>query len=204
MELSEEGVLVSDWVDGVPIRALRSEADRRAAATAIVEFVVSVPGRVGVAVADPHPDDALLMADGRLAVVDFGAVREVARERVALAAGALDAFIAADAVALAMVLDALGWMPGATKQDAQIGLDIAEDLLGPELRGEAPFTAAALEDAAYGLERHAATIARQSRRTAVPPQDVWPLRGVGQLGIVLAHLGVQADWLALARAALRP
>jgi predicted unusual protein kinase regulating ubiquinone biosynthesis (AarF/ABC1/UbiB family) len=204
MELSEEGVLVSDWVDGTPIRALRSAGDRRAAAEAIVEFVVSVPGLVGVAVADPHPDDALLMADGRLAVVDFGAVREVPRARVALAADALDAFIAADAAALAKVLEALGWLPAATTKDAQLGLDIAEDLLGPVLRGEAPFTAEALEDAAYGLERHAGTIARQARRSAVLPEDVWPLRGIGQLGIVLAHLGVQADWLELARAALRP
>jgi hypothetical protein len=202
LELSQESVLVSQWVRGRPLRDLRAADDRQTAAAALVEFVVGSPAAVGAAVADPHPDDALLMADGRLAIVDFGAVREVPRERVALAAAALDAFAAGDAGALARMLDGLGWMPGATRKDAQLGLDIAEGLLGPVLRGEAALTGAALEDAAAGLERHAGTIARQSRRTAFPPEDVWPARGLGQLGLVLARLEVQADWVAMARSAL--
>jgi predicted unusual protein kinase regulating ubiquinone biosynthesis (AarF/ABC1/UbiB family) len=201
MELSEETVLVSAWVDGRSIRELSesgSAGDRQRAAERLVEFVVSVPGRVGVAVGDPHPDDALLLDDGRLAVVDFGAVREVEPARTEAVRLALDAFREGDAKALAKVLDALGWMPGAEPADAQLGLDIADDLLGPVLRGEAALTAGALEEAGYGLRRHAGTIATQSRRTALPPEDLWAMRGLGQLGLVLAYLGVQADWLALA------
>ena len=200
MELCEETVLVSAWVDGRSIRSLGEEGsggDRSAAAHRLVEFVATAAATVGVAIGDPHPDDALLMDDGRLAVVDFGAVRELPPARLELARAALAAFHAGDAKALAAVLDVSGWLPGARAEDAQLGLDIADDLLGPVLRGEAPLTAGALEDAAARLERHAETIATQARRTGVAAQDLWPLRGVGQLGLVLARLEVQADWIDL-------
>ena len=205
MELCAEDVLVSAWIDGRSIRELGesgSADDRVTAAELLVEFVVGAPAVVGVAVADPHPDDALLMGDGRLGVVDFGAVREVARERVELSRRALEAFRAGDAAALAGVLDESGWMPGADASDGRLGLDIADDLLGSVLRGEAPLTAEALEDAGFGLQRHAETIAAQARRSALAAEDLWPFRGLGQLGLVLARLEVQADWLALASQAL--
>lgn len=205
MDLCEETVLVSAWVDGRSVRELGesgSEEDRRAAARLLVELVAGAPASVGVALADPHPDDALLMADGRLAVIDFGAVRELPPERLELARDALGAFRAGDAKALAKVLDSSGWLPGAAAADAQLGLGIAEDLLGPVLRGEEPLTADALEDAGFGLERHAETLAAQARRTAVAAEDLWPFRGLGQLGLVLARLEVQEDWLALGADAL--
>ncbi len=205
LDLCQEDVRVSAWVDGRSIRELgeSGSADERVmAAERLVEFVVGAPATVGVAVADPHPDDALLMDDGRLAVVDFGAVREVEPARVELARRALAAFRAQDADALAEELDASGWMPGAGRDDAQLGLDIADDLLGPVLRGEAPLTAEALEDAGFAMERHAETMAAQARRSALAPDDLWPFRGLGQLGLVLARLEVQADWLALATDAL--
>lgn len=201
MDLSGDDVLVSAWVEGRSIRELGesgSPEERVAAAERLLEFVVGSPAAVGVAVADPHPDDALLMEDGRLAIVDFGAVREVPAERAALARRALGAFRAQDAGALAAVLDESGWMPGADAGDAQLGLDIAEDLLGPVLRGEAPLTAEALEDAGVALEGHAETVAAQARRSALAAEDLWPFRGLGQLGLVLARLEVEADWLELA------
>ena len=205
MDLCEETVLLSAWVDGRSIRELGehgTEEDRATAAHALVEFVGTAAATVGVAVADPHPDDALLMDDGRLAVVDFGAVRELPPERLELARASLTAFRDGDAKALAKVLDASGWLPGAKAKDAQLGLDIADDLLGPVLRGAAPLTARALQDAGRRLDRHAETIATQARRTGVAAEDLWPLRGVGQLGLVLAYLGVQADWLDLGLGAL--
>jgi len=204
-ELCEEAVLVSDWVDGTTIRRLGAEGDadaRVAAAEALVEFFVLAAAEVGVAIADPHPDDALLMDDGRLAVVDFGAAREVSRAQVAHARAILTAFAEGDAIALAAVLDATSWLPRATESDARQGLEIADDLLGEVLRGDAPLTAAALEEAGRGLGRHREVIAAQAGRSAVPPADLWPLRGAAQLALVLAHLEVQADWVAMARSRL--
>jgi predicted unusual protein kinase regulating ubiquinone biosynthesis (AarF/ABC1/UbiB family) len=197
MELCEETVLVSPWVEGRALRELTDPGERQAAAELVFDFVLAAPSTTGVAVADPHHDDALLMPDGRLGVVDFGAVREVAPERIELARRALEAFRARDAAALAAVADESGWLPGAKRADAQLGLDVAEAALGPVLRGEQPLTPEALEDALLALEPHAEALLAVARRGSAPPQDLWPLRGAGQLGLVLAGLGAQADWLAL-------
>lgn len=203
-DLCEEDVLVGEWVDGVPLRALENPDDRAAAAGRLLEFAVTAPQLVGVAVADPHHDDALLMADGRLALLDFGAVREVEPARAELARRALEAFRAGDAEGLATVVDEAGWLAGCTAADARLGLDIAEDLLGPVLRGEAPLDAGALEDALARAEPHLEAILAVARRGSAVPADLWPLRGAGQLGLVLAGLGVQADWLALAAGWMAP
>ena len=202
MDLCGETVLVSAWVEGRPLRDLTDAAERQAAAELVLGFVVAAPSVAGVAVADPHHDDALLMDDGRLAVVDFGAVREVAPRRIDLARRALEAFRARDAAALAAVAEESGWLSGATAADAQLGLDVAEDAIGPVLRGEVPLTPEALEDALFALEPHAEALLAVARRGSAPPEDLWPLRGAGQLGLVLAGLGAQADWLALADASL--
>ncbi|HSD81084.1 MAG TPA: hypothetical protein VLB47_10495, partial [Solirubrobacteraceae bacterium] len=40
-------------------------------------------------------------------------------------------------------------------------------------------------------------------RAGLPHGDAWPLRGAGALALLLARLGVEADWVALAARALR-
>ncbi|NMO93848.1 AarF/ABC1/UbiB kinase family protein [Actinomycetospora sp. TBRC 11914] len=78
-------VLVSEWLDGVPLshgsgrpaadEAERAERDR--VAGALVELLFSSPARVGLLHADPHPGNVLVLSDGRVGLVDFGAVAEL-------------------------------------------------------------------------------------------------------------------------------
>ena len=70
-------VLVSEWLDGVPLARIiagGTTAERNRAGTMIVRFLFSGPARVGLLHADPHPGNFRLLADGRLGVLDFGAV----------------------------------------------------------------------------------------------------------------------------------
>jgi predicted unusual protein kinase regulating ubiquinone biosynthesis (AarF/ABC1/UbiB family) len=70
-------VLVSEWMDGTPLSAIiagGSKADRDRAGILLVRFLFSGPARAGLLHADPHPGNFLLLADGRLGVLDFGAV----------------------------------------------------------------------------------------------------------------------------------
>ena len=69
-------VLVSEWMDGVPLARIiagGTTAERNRAGTMIVRFLFSGPARVGLLHADPHPGNFRLLADGRLGVLDFGA-----------------------------------------------------------------------------------------------------------------------------------
>jgi predicted unusual protein kinase regulating ubiquinone biosynthesis (AarF/ABC1/UbiB family) len=69
--------LVTDWLDGTPLSrviAAGSQEDRDRAGVLLVRFLFSGPTRAGLLHADPHPGNFRLLADGRLGVLDFGAV----------------------------------------------------------------------------------------------------------------------------------
>jgi predicted unusual protein kinase regulating ubiquinone biosynthesis (AarF/ABC1/UbiB family) len=70
-------VLVSDWMDGTPLARVitgGTQEERDRAGILIVRFLFSGPARAGLLHADPHPGNFRLLADGRLGVLDFGAV----------------------------------------------------------------------------------------------------------------------------------
>jgi predicted unusual protein kinase regulating ubiquinone biosynthesis (AarF/ABC1/UbiB family) len=70
-------IVVSEWITGTPLAAIiRSgqQATRDEAGRLLAEFHYASPPRVGLLHADPHPGNFQLSADGRLIVIDFGAV----------------------------------------------------------------------------------------------------------------------------------
>jgi len=70
-------VLVSEWMDGTPLSRIIAEGSkeqRDGAGILLVRFLFSGPSRAGLLHADPHPGNFRLLDDGRLGVLDFGAV----------------------------------------------------------------------------------------------------------------------------------
>jgi predicted unusual protein kinase regulating ubiquinone biosynthesis (AarF/ABC1/UbiB family) len=70
-------VLVSEWMDGTPLSRIISDGtqeQRNRAGIVLVRFLFSGPARAGLLHADPHPGNFRLLDDGRLGVMDFGAV----------------------------------------------------------------------------------------------------------------------------------
>ena len=70
-------VLVSEWLDGIPLAGIiagGTAAQRDRAGIMMIRFLFSGPARVRLLHADPHPGNFRLLADGRLGVLDFGAV----------------------------------------------------------------------------------------------------------------------------------
>jgi predicted unusual protein kinase regulating ubiquinone biosynthesis (AarF/ABC1/UbiB family) len=70
-------VLVTDWMDGTPLAqviAEGSQEQRNAAGMLLIRFLFCGPTRVHMLHADPHPGNFRLLPDGRLGVLDFGAV----------------------------------------------------------------------------------------------------------------------------------
>jgi len=194
--LCHEGVLVSHWVEGVP---LWQAPDPDRAAAALVHFVFGA-ARAGIAYTDPHPDNVIVTPEGRLAVVDFGACCELDRGRLRDAAGVLEALRAGEEEQFAARLEALGWLPA---EHAPAAMAIATDVLGEQLRpGPARLDAAALEQAGRRGARHAAALARIVPTGSLAPEDLWPARGVAQLLGTIARLGARGDWIGLALEAL--
>lgn len=70
-------ILISEWVDGTPLSAIiaeGTEAERDRAGLQLMRFLLSGPARAGLLHADPHPGNFKVAADGRMVVLDFGAV----------------------------------------------------------------------------------------------------------------------------------
>ncbi|WP_246115555.1 ABC1 kinase family protein [Trebonia kvetii] len=70
-------VLVTEWMDGAPLSKIISNGsteERDRAGILLTRFLFSGPARAGLLHADPHPGNFRLLADGRLGVLDFGAV----------------------------------------------------------------------------------------------------------------------------------
>jgi predicted unusual protein kinase regulating ubiquinone biosynthesis (AarF/ABC1/UbiB family) len=70
-------VLVTEWMEGTPLSKIindGSKAERDRAGILLVRFLLSGPARAGLLHADPHPGNFRLLDDGRLGVLDFGAV----------------------------------------------------------------------------------------------------------------------------------
>jgi predicted unusual protein kinase regulating ubiquinone biosynthesis (AarF/ABC1/UbiB family) len=70
-------VLVTEWMDGTPLSKIISDGskpERDRAGILLARFLFSGPARAGLLHADPHPGNFRLLADGRLGVLDFGAV----------------------------------------------------------------------------------------------------------------------------------
>jgi predicted unusual protein kinase regulating ubiquinone biosynthesis (AarF/ABC1/UbiB family) len=69
--------MVTEWVTGRKLSDVirqGTQEERDAAAARLAEFHYSAPARVRLLHADPHPGNFQVLDDGRLMVVDFGAV----------------------------------------------------------------------------------------------------------------------------------
>lgn len=70
-------VIVSQWVDGTPLIDVENwaEPERNAVGLRYARFLFAAPDIAGILHADPHPGNFRVLADGRLAVLDFGGVQ---------------------------------------------------------------------------------------------------------------------------------
>ncbi|WP_243714576.1 ABC1 kinase family protein [Actinomadura bangladeshensis] len=73
-------ILITEWMDGTLLSKIISDGDqdtRDHAALLYCRFLLSGPKRSGMLHGDPHPGNFRLLADGRLGVLDFGAVDRI-------------------------------------------------------------------------------------------------------------------------------
>ncbi len=181
--LAREGVLVSEWIDGVPLwRA--PDSDEAAARLAV--FVLGAI-RAGIAHADPHPDDVLVLDDGRLAILDFGATRVIEPERVQAMTAVVEAFADGDASRFGAALARLGALPA---EHGPTALELVSHALG-ELAGADPvrLDSEAVIDARDRLFGRPRELSELIAGGALPPQDLWPARGAVQLFASIARVG---------------
>ena len=196
-ELAREDVLVSEWVQGVP---LSRAPDVDGAARRLVQFAIGA-ARAGLVHADINPADVLVTDDGTLVVLDFGAAATIDRARAERLADAVEAFAAEDEAAFGRALDELGGLPAT---HAATAIAFVQRALG-ELAEPGPSrldsnAVIAVRDRVIDSPELIGELIAVGR---LVPEDLWPARGVGQLFSTVARAGATGPWLELVRDALR-
>jgi predicted unusual protein kinase regulating ubiquinone biosynthesis (AarF/ABC1/UbiB family) len=120
--MSRERVLVTEWVDGAGFEKVRerSQSERDRFGEIVFRFFFGSFYRNGHFSGDPHPGNYLLMADGRVAFLDFGLTKKVEMAHVHAELGVIRAGLEGDAKALYDRLAALGFYEPA---DDRIGAE---------------------------------------------------------------------------------
>ncbi|HEX6917082.1 MAG TPA: AarF/ABC1/UbiB kinase family protein [Phycicoccus sp.] len=135
-------VLVSEWVEGTPLAQIireGSDAERDEAASLYLEFLLRGPNRARLLHADPHPGNFRVTDDGRLGVLDFGAVNRLPDGLPVAMGRLLTAALAGDAEEVARGLRAEGFIRPGVEVDPEGLLEYLAPLVEPILHEEFTF-----------------------------------------------------------------
>ena len=117
--LSRERVLVSEFVQGVGFEELKSrpQAERDRIGEIVFRFFLGCLYRHRQFSGDPHPGNFLLLADGRVAFLDFGLFKRMEREPVELELACQRYVSEGDAAGLHKLLADSGFLPEPDRVD---------------------------------------------------------------------------------------
>lgn len=194
-------MLVSEWLDGVPLSRIIAEGtpeQRDLAATRYLEFHVAGPARARLLHADPHPGNFRLLPDGRLGVMDFGAVDRLPGGLPPVIGRLLSRALEDDADSVLEGLREEGFVRPHLDVDAQELLDVIDPFIDPLRVPEYRFSRDWLRTHAERYRDPRSVDFRTGLRLNLPPdymmiQRVW----AGGIGVLC-----QIDGVVPARAVL--
>ncbi|MCX2932081.1 AarF/UbiB family protein [Mycobacterium sp. CVI_P3] len=70
-------VMITEWIEGKPMAQIIRDgtpAERDLCGTRLIELTFDAPARLGMMHGDAHPGNFMMLPDGRMGVIDFGAV----------------------------------------------------------------------------------------------------------------------------------
>lgn len=196
-------VLVTEWIEGTPLSVViraGTAHERDRASLLLARFLFSGPVLAGLLHADPHPGNFRLMPDGRLGVIDFGAVNRLpdgAPEPIGRIARLA---LADDAEAVLEALQAEGFVPASATVDAPAVLDYLRPLLDPIRQPSFRFTRSWLRAQALRVGDPRNPASQLGRRLNLPPSYVLIHRvTLGTIGVLCQLEGEAPYRLEMAR-----
>jgi predicted unusual protein kinase regulating ubiquinone biosynthesis (AarF/ABC1/UbiB family) len=193
-------VLVTEWMEGTPMATVIASGaqqlrDRAGALLSTLHF--SAPQRAGLLHADPHPGNFRMLADGRLGVVDFGAVARLPDGHPEPIGRLVRLAIDGDAEAVLAGLRDEGFI----KPDLEINpaevLDYLLPMLEPIQADEFQFTRAWLRGEAARIASPRSPAYALGRQLSLPPSYLLIHRvTLGSIG-VLCQLEARAGYRAI-------
>jgi predicted unusual protein kinase regulating ubiquinone biosynthesis (AarF/ABC1/UbiB family) len=165
-------VLVTEWIEGTPLSKIISDGaqeDRDAAGRLMATLHFSAPERAGLLHADPHPGNFRILPDGRLGVIDFGAVARLPEGHPEPIGRLVRLALAGDADAVLEGLRDEGFVKPDDDIDARAVLDFLLPMLAPLVEDEFQFNRAWLRTEATRLGSPKSPAYQLSRHLNLPP-----------------------------------
>ena len=166
-------VLVTEWLDGVPMSQIIREADqdvRDAVGELYLGFTLGSPARAGMLHADPHPGNFRLTPDGRLGVVDFGAVARLPEGLPPVIGPLVRDALAGDAEAVIDGLRAEGFVRPGVRVDADEMLAYLRPFIEPLVHERHHFSREWLQGVSAALRDIRTPEFATSTRLNLPPE----------------------------------
>jgi predicted unusual protein kinase regulating ubiquinone biosynthesis (AarF/ABC1/UbiB family) len=196
-------VLVTEWVDGTPLSALIANGDkddqdaRDDAGRRIAVLHFSAPARTGMLHADPHPGNFRILADGRLAVLDFGAVARLPEGHPEVVGRLTRLALDGDAQGVLDGLRGEGFVKPEIDIDAEAVLGYIKPMLDPIVANEFRLTRAWLRGEATRLANPKSPAYQLGKQLNLPPSYLLVHRvTLGSIG-VLCQLEAKAPYRAI-------
>jgi predicted unusual protein kinase regulating ubiquinone biosynthesis (AarF/ABC1/UbiB family) len=190
-------VLVTAWLDGRPLAdiiANGTEEERDLAGLRMATLHFSAPAKAGLLHSDPHPGNFRMLDDGRLGVLDFGAVARLP-EGLPEPIGALTRLsLAGEADKVLAGLRDEGFVPDEEDLDAQEILDYLVPVLEPIAVDEFRFSRSWLRSEAARLGNPRSEAYQLGKKLNLPPSYLMIYRvTLGSIG-VLCQLNAKAPY----------
>ena len=194
--------MVSEWMDGTPLSriiAAGTQQQRDRAGTLLAQLHYSAPALAGLLHADPHPGNFRMLADGRLGVVDFGAVARLPGGYPEPLGRLTRYAVEGDSAAVLALLRAEGFLRDRVTVDAAQVMNYLGPIVEPLRSPTFTFSREWMRAQAARVGDPRREEARVGRMFNLPPSYLLIHRvTLGSLG-VLSQLGATAPFRELAR-----
>lgn len=201
--LSRERVLVSEFVEGVGFEELKGypKSERDRIGEIVFRFFLGCLYRHHQFSGDPHPGNFLLLADGRVAFMDFGLFKRLEPAPVELELACQRAVVEADPQTLHTLLAESGFLPEPERVDRDHLLAFIEDAIwwyttadeAVELTPE--IATAVMIESSDPRSSHF----REMRHQTMRPEHLFGRRMEMLTLAVLSQLRATANWHRIAR-----
>lgn len=201
-------VIVTEWVTGTPVSGIikAGEADpagtaelRNRVAALMGRFHFSSPATVGLLHADPHPGNFMMLEDGRLAVIDFGACAPLPGGFPPVLGRMLAMAVAERYEELVTLMYDNGWViPGRTVTHQEIA-DYLRPFTDPIKADSFHFTRRWMQRVAGKASQMSSPEMKTARALQLPPQYVMIFRVLGGSVGILAQLDAELPFMQLVR-----
>jgi predicted unusual protein kinase regulating ubiquinone biosynthesis (AarF/ABC1/UbiB family) len=200
--LSTQRVLVSEWVDGAGFEEVKQlpQEQRDRFGEIVYRFCFGSIFHLQHFNADAHPGNYLLMADGRVAFLDFGMTKHLDKDQIELEITALDAIFDGDPERLRVALHDLGFLNNPQKVDAEQLMEHVKTVGGWYMEDrEVTVDSRRVMDAIAAVSDPRSEFYRLMRRENLPANELMGRRMESGVLAVLGQLEATRNWYRIGR-----